>query len=96
MSQALELLSDLERPCLLLVDLIMPKMNGPDLAERIIALWPKLCVLFMSGYTDRAIRLQDRLTEGAAFIQKPFTPQLLALRIRETLGNATRQEAAEG
>jgi CheY-like chemotaxis protein len=95
-TEALDLASDPSRHIdVLLTDVIMPKMNGPDLAERVIGLRPKLCVLFMSGYTDRAIRLQDRLVEGAAFIQKPFTPQLLALRIREILGNASRQEAAE-
>jgi PAS domain S-box-containing protein len=94
--EALAKVSASPRPIdLLLTDVIMPKMNGPDLAERIMELQPHLKVLFMSGYTDRAIRLQDRLAEGAAFIQKPFTPQLLALRLREILGNTPRHESAD-
>jgi two-component system, cell cycle sensor histidine kinase and response regulator CckA len=94
--QALALASD--STCqidLLLTDVIMPKMNGPQLAEQIHTHRPQMRTLFMSGYTDRAIRLQDRLGEGAAFIQKPFTPQLLALRIREVLGNAPRGNTAD-
>jgi PAS domain S-box-containing protein len=94
--EALELASDTARHIdLLLTDVIMPKMNGPDLSERIGEHRPGLRVLFMSGYTDRAIRLQDRLTDGAAFIQKPFTPQALAVRIREVLGNGAREGTAE-
>jgi two-component system, cell cycle sensor histidine kinase and response regulator CckA len=70
----------------LLTDMIMPQINGPELAERICALRPSVKVLFMSGYTDRAIRLQDRISQGASFIQKPFTPNLLARKLRELLG----------
>jgi len=67
-------------------------MNGPELADRIRALRPGTKVLFMSGYTDRAIRLQDRLASDAVFIQKPFTPQTLTSKIREILGNANSAE----
>ena len=71
---------------LLLTDVIMPRMNGTELAERIYTLKPGINVLFMSGYTDRAMRLQDRLANHAAFIQKPFTPNALAQKVREILG----------
>jgi PAS domain S-box-containing protein len=71
---------------LLLTDVIMPRLNGPELAERIDALRPGIKVLYMSGYTDRAIRLQDRLGGEAHFIQKPFTPAALGRQIRELLG----------
>ncbi len=70
---------------LLLSDVIMPHMNGPELAQRLRSALPGLKVLFMSGYTDRAIRLQDRLDAESSFIQKPFTPHLLTNRIRELL-----------
>jgi CheY-like chemotaxis protein len=73
---------------LLLTDVIMPQMNGTELAERIQAWKPGLNVLFMSGYTDRAMRLQDRLAKNAAFIQKPFTPNALAEKVRGILGKA--------
>ena len=61
-------------------------ISGIELAEKIQMLKPDIRVLYMSGYTDRAIRLQERLSEGAAFIQKPFTPNLLATAVREVLG----------
>jgi two-component system, cell cycle sensor histidine kinase and response regulator CckA len=69
---------------LLLTDVIMPKGNGPELAAKMCALRPNLAVLYMSGYTDRAIRMQDQI--GAAnFIQKPFTPSALSAKVRELL-----------
>jgi CheY-like chemotaxis protein len=71
---------------LLITDVVMPKMNGPELAQRIKSILPGISTLLMSGYTDRAIRLQEELSQGAAFIQKPFTPRALALKIREVLG----------
>jgi hypothetical protein len=70
---------------LLLTDVIMPRLNGPELAARIVDLRPQLKVLYMSGYTDRAIRLQDELGGGANFIQKPFTPAALGEKVRELL-----------
>jgi CheY-like chemotaxis protein len=70
---------------LLLTDVIMPRLNGPDLAARIQDLRPAVPVLYMSGYTDRAVRLQDRLGGDAHFIQKPFTPAALAQKLRQLL-----------
>ena len=70
---------------LLLTDVIMPRLNGPDLAAQILEKRPMLPVLYMSGYTDRAIRLQDRLGGEAHFIQKPFTPASLAQKLRQLL-----------
>jgi CheY-like chemotaxis protein len=76
---------------LLLTDVIMPRMNGPELAERIAALRPGIKVLFMSGYTDRTIRLQDRMNDESMFIQKPFTPNALAQKVRELLGSQAQR-----
>jgi len=70
---------------LLLTDVIMPGMNGRELATRMLQTRPSLRVLFMSGYTDDAIVHQGVLDESANFIQKPFAPDELAGRVREVL-----------
>jgi two-component system cell cycle sensor histidine kinase/response regulator CckA len=81
-----------DRIDLLLTDVIMPRMNGPELAERITRLRPGLGVLFMSGYTDRTIRLQEGFGDESNFIQKPFTPNSLAQRLRELLGKSATEQ----
>jgi len=70
---------------LMLTDVVMPKMNGRELARRLASTRPETKVLFMSGYTDNAIVHQGILDEGSAFIQKPFTPGALAIKVRELL-----------
>jgi len=70
---------------LLLTDVIMPGMNGREVATRLLETRPSLRVLFMSGYTDAAIVHQGVLDERANFIQKPFVPDGLARRVREVL-----------
>jgi PAS domain S-box-containing protein len=78
---------------LLLTDVIMPRLNGPELADRVTALRPGLKVLYMSGYTDRTIRLQSGLEGEAHFIQKPFTPGALVQKLRELLKQPASAEA---
>lgn len=70
---------------LLLTDVIMPGMNGRDVATRLLQTRPSLRVLFMSGYTDDAIVHQGVLDESANFIQKPFAPDGLARKVRGVL-----------
>ena len=83
-----------DRPVdLLITDVIMPLMNGPELVQRIAAIRPDLRVLFMSGYTDRALIHQGLRRSGTAFLQKPFTPEALARKIREILDEPLRQAA---
>ncbi len=68
---------------LLLSDVIMPEMNGREMAQKIIAARPGMKVLFMSGYTSDFINKQGVIEEGVHFIQKPFSPTDLAQKIRQ-------------
>ncbi|MFH0787084.1 MAG: PAS domain S-box protein [Pseudomonadota bacterium] len=79
---------------LLLTDVIMPLMNGKELAELLEGLQPDLKVLFMSGYTDNAIVHHGILDKGIAFIQKPFPPEDLARKVREVLGRGSQRRKA--
>jgi PAS domain S-box-containing protein len=73
---------------LLITDVVMPEMNGRDLADRLQSLYPEIKNLFMSGYTADVIAHRGVLNEGVRFIQKPFSMQDLALKVREALGEA--------
>lgn len=70
---------------LLLTDVVMPNLNGRDLVQQLWRLRPNTKVVYMSGYTDSIIALHKILESGAAFIQKPFTPDLLIRTVREAL-----------
>ena len=70
---------------LLLTDVIMPGASGPELSQRLLIDRPDLRVLFVSGYTDETIASQRLLASGASFLQKPFTPETLARKVRDVL-----------
>jgi signal transduction histidine kinase len=70
---------------LVLTDVVMPKMGGRELAERLTAPRPEARVLYMSGYTEHAIGPRGPLDARAPFIQKPFTSDVLARKVREVL-----------
>jgi PAS domain S-box-containing protein len=72
---------------LLITDVIMPKVSGRELAQQLVERRPCMKVLYMSGYTDNAIVNSGILKKEVAFIQKPFTPQALAEKVREVLEN---------
>ena len=72
---------------LVLLDMIMPGMNGKELFARVAEKYPCLEVLYMSGYTDNVIAHHGVLDEGVQFIQKPFTLKNLSERIRTILDN---------
>ena len=71
----------------LMTDVVMPGMNGRDLADRLLKDYPTMKCLFMSGYTANIITNQGVLSEGMNFIQKPFSMKELAAKLRQVLEN---------
>ena len=89
-SEALRLAADESAAIdLLLTDVIMPLMSGRELADQLKRLRPGLRTLFMSGYTDDVIAYRGELGSDAEFLQKPFSPDALAQRIRQVLDRST-------
>ena len=70
---------------LLLTDVVMPEMNGRDLANRLQEIDPNIKVLFMSGYTNNVIVHRGVLDDGINFISKPFSQKELAVKVHEVL-----------
>jgi two-component system, cell cycle sensor histidine kinase and response regulator CckA len=78
---------------MLLTDVVMPKLNGRQLAERLASDRPGLKVLYMSGYTSHAIVERGVLEPETAFVQKPFTSAELTVRVRDVLDGNLRAAA---
>lgn len=86
---ALNLCRDRNAPVhLLITDLVLPRMNGRELSERMAEQHPGVRTLFMSGYTDDAALKDGVLESRAAFLQKPFSMETLLHKVREVLGKA--------
>jgi CheY-like chemotaxis protein len=71
---------------LLLTDMVMPGMNGTDLARRLVERKADLKILYVSGYSEDLAERRCELGPGSSYLPKPFTPDVLAAKVREVLG----------
>ena len=76
---------DIDNVELTVTDVVMPGMDGRDLAQHLLKRKPNMKVLYVSGYTDNAIIRSGMLEPGTAFLEKPFTPEVLARKVHEML-----------
>jgi CheY-like chemotaxis protein len=80
---------------LLITDVVMPKVSGPDLAIELVAARPEMKVLFMSGYSGHAITRHGVLRDGVSFLHKPFSPASVTHAVREVLTAAKSESSSE-
>ncbi len=91
---ALELLKELKNPPqLMITDVVMPEINGRQLARKVEEIFPDIRVLYLSGYASSAVVAQGILEPGLDFLQKPYTPSELSAKVRELLDRPRGQIA---
>lgn len=84
--EALQVARSMEAvPELMISDVVMPQMTGPQLTAEMLPQFPALKVLYISGYTFNAVVQQDLLKPNVSFLQKPFTPEALTRKVRDVL-----------
>jgi CheY-like chemotaxis protein len=89
--QALRLYREsLDQIQLVLTDMIMPRMGGRELSDRLSEIAPDVRIVFMSGYTDDVLLRTGALNRGMSFLQKPLRPEALAAKVREALDSPSR------
>jgi two-component system cell cycle sensor histidine kinase/response regulator CckA len=92
--RGLQIAEDYKEPIdILITDVVMPGIGGRDLAKKLLALRPTVSVLYLSGYTEDAVIAQGAPSPAIAFLQKPFTLQNLAKKVREVLRARTATPA---
>ncbi|MEA2763470.1 MAG: two-component system, cell cycle sensor histidine kinase and response regulator CckA [Gemmatimonadaceae bacterium] len=92
--EAIQIVADYtDRIDLIATDVVMPEMNGSQLVRNVLEARSDIRVLFMSGYTDDEVMRRGVIDGQTAFLQKPFTPDLLAYKIREVLDSPTTRNA---
>ena len=79
-----------ERLDLLLTDVVLKSMNGGELAQLLVAKYPHLKVLYMSGYSDDAVEHRGVFSGNSAFLQKPFSTRALVQKMREVLDSTPK------
>ena len=88
-AEALEIMENLAEPVdLVVTDVVMPGMSGPEVAQAVTSMRPGTQVLYTSGYTDSAIGHHGVLEPGIAFLQKPFSADDLTRKVRVLLDEA--------
>lgn len=80
---------------LLITDVVMPEMSGPDLVRQLATSRPHLVVLYASGYTDHILLQRESIAQGTAFLQKPFWPASLTAKVNQLLLEDTKARRAE-
>jgi CheY-like chemotaxis protein len=89
--EALKIANTLQQPPgLILSDVVMPEMSGPELGENLARKWPGVPVLYASGYTDHTLLTGRVLQQANAFLQKPYTSEVLLKRVASVLERANR------
>lgn len=78
-----------EEIALALLDVVMPRLGGPEAYEKLRGMNPELPVVFSSGYSEESARLASLVAQGAALLQKPYAPKTLAKKVREVLDRKT-------
>jgi two-component system, cell cycle sensor histidine kinase and response regulator CckA len=80
----------------LITDMVMPRMHGSDLAEKLLVDRPGIAVIFMSGYPGDTFHGKKALDAGASFLQKPFAPITLIAKVREVLDARAQNDTSQG